>query len=553
MQRVGSIDGTSPGLTAPPLSRLAAAISGPDIARLDLPISPLLRGSADIASDFYRGRFTLADCDVRLENAWTLARADGPPAWRREFYGLTWLKHLDADGRELHRVFARALCAQLLSTSRLPVAPQEQTLIRARRFISLIAYGRMLTENAAPEFLDIYFRHARREWRQLQSPGKTPDERLDMAIACAYAVTGLGGLSAYRDGAFARLDAELDQQILPDGGHISRNPARIVGLLLDLIPLRRALWTGHRAIPTRLNAAIERMTPMLRFFAHGDGGLAAFQGSTGPMTDEIRSILDSDTALGSPLTQAPHAGYCRLAHGTALVIADTGAPAQCAGPLAFEFSDGPHRLVVNCGQPRIANDDWCRATADAAAHSTFGLSSDVAASRRSRLLWRRPAPASRAEAKLSVTGDGSLMRGWQDSPAATHNIMHERDIYLSKTGADLRGEDRIRPLADGPAGTGRFHIRFHLHPSVKATLSKDGESVLLLLPNRNGWRFSARGTEPTLEESIYLFGQSAPRQNQQIVLSGEIGRQDRINWAFKRIDKRSPGPAEPGETARLPF
>ena len=167
--------------------------------------------------------------------------------------------------------------------------------------------------------------------------------------------------------------------------------------------------------------------------------------------------------------------------------------------------------------------------------------------------WRKPAPAARAEAKLSVTGEGSIMRGWQDAPAALCNVIHERDLYLGKAGSDMRGEDRIRSLTGGPTQASRFCIRFHLHPSVKATVSKDGESVILLLPNRNGWRFSARGAQPLLEESVYLFGQSTPRLSQQIVLTGEIGRHDRINWAFKRIDKRSPGSAEPGETASLPF
>jgi uncharacterized heparinase superfamily protein len=226
---------------------------------------------------------------------------------------------------------------------------------------------------------------------------------------------------------------------------------------------------------------------------------------------------------------------------------------QCASPLAFEFSDGAHRIVVNCGEPLIANPAWSRATAETPAHSTLGLAEDTGAGKHGRLRWRRSAPTNRAEAKLSVMGEGSIMRGWQDAPAAATNIIHERDIYLGKAGADLRGEDRIRPLTGGPSHARRFCIRFHLHPSVKATVSKDGESVLLLLPNRNGWRFSARGAQPLLEESVYLFGQTVPRQSQQIVLTGQIGNQDRINWAFKRIDKRGPANTETCETASLPF
>ncbi|MBL8895690.1 MAG: heparinase II/III family protein, partial [Rhizobiales bacterium] len=294
-------------------------------------------------------------------------------------------------------------------------------------------------------------------------------------------------------------------------------------------------------------------TPMLRFFIHGDGGLSAFQGAAGPMLADVASILEADTAAGSPLTQAPHTGFCRLAHGPSLLLADCGTPVRCASPLAFEFSDGPHRIIVNCGEPLIANEAWSRATADMPAHSTLSLAEPAGSPRQGRWRWRKPAPAIRAEAKLAVMSEGSILRGWQDGPAAMANVIHERDIYLGKSGADLRGEDRIRPLTGGPSQGGRFAIRFHLHPAVKATLSKDGESVLLLLPNRNGWRFSARGASPLLEESVYLFGQLTPRQSQQIVLTGEIGRSDRINWALKRIDKRSIGSAEIGETASLPF
>ena len=35
------------------------------------------------------------------------------------------------------------------------------------------------------------------------------------------------------------LAAELERQILPDGGHLSRNPSILVELLLDLLPLRQ--------------------------------------------------------------------------------------------------------------------------------------------------------------------------------------------------------------------------------------------------------------------------------------------------------------------------
>ena len=50
-----------------------------------------------------------------------------------------------------------------------------------------------------------------------------------------------------------RLVDELERQILPDGGHISRNPGALIELLLDLLPLRQAF--AARNVPAAARAA----------------------------------------------------------------------------------------------------------------------------------------------------------------------------------------------------------------------------------------------------------------------------------------------------------
>ena len=75
-----------------------------------------------------------------------------------------------------------------------------------------------------------------------------------------------------------RLSDELGRQVLPDGGHASRNPGALIELLLDLLPLRQAFAARNVPPPPALNNAIDRMMPMLRFFRHGDGNFALFNG-----------------------------------------------------------------------------------------------------------------------------------------------------------------------------------------------------------------------------------------------------------------------------------
>ena len=101
------------------------------------------------------------------------------------------------------------------------------------------------------------------------------------------------------------------------------------------------------------------MMPMLRFFRHDDGNFALFNGMGATGADLIATILAYDDVRGEPVSNAPHSGYQRLKLNNLLVLMDTGTPPPMAvsqeahaGCLAFEFSAGGQRIVVNCGVPR---------------------------------------------------------------------------------------------------------------------------------------------------------------------------------------------------------
>jgi len=139
-------------------------------------------------------------------------------------------------------------------------------------------------------------------------------------------------------------------------------------------------------------------------------------------------------------------------------------------------------------------------------------------------------------AEVGSSDLGSMIDAGHNAYERAAGFVHQRRIFLSATGDDLRGEDSF-PCVRSSAGAAEtaFAIRFHLHPAVKATLAMDGASVVLLLPNRSGWKLSARGAAIRLEESICLWGRAGPRKTTQILLAGTVGGP--VNWAFKRIRK----------------
>src|SRR5262245_32790673 len=177
--------------------------------------------------------------------------------------------------------------------------------------------------------------------------------------------------------AIKNLSEELDRQIMPDGGHISRNPGALVEILLDLLPLRQAFAARNIAPPPTLNNAIDRMMPMLRFFRHGDGNFAHFNGMGPTQPDLVGTVLAYDDARGAPLSNAAHSGFLRAEAKDLLVLLESGCPPPLgmsqeahAGCLSFELSSGLQRIVVNCGLPGTSRETWRQVARATAAHST---------------------------------------------------------------------------------------------------------------------------------------------------------------------------------------
>jgi uncharacterized heparinase superfamily protein len=338
------------------------------------------------------------------------------------------------------------------------------------------------------------------------------------------------------------LEREVQVQILPDGGHRSRNPSLQLQVLQDLIDTRAVLRAAQIETPGALQQTIERMAPVLRFFRHGDRRLALFNDSLeedGVLIDLV--LTRSETKGGAP-TQAPQTGFDRLQAGRSLAIMDTGSPPPGdfdgmahAGTLSFEMSHERERIIVNCGAYRGPKSSWSRVARASAAHSVLVVADTNSVEIREDGAFGRRRPSivrERAEHEgqqwISATHDGYRSR---------FGLTYARQLFLAADGEDLRGEERLtgRPGA-------AFAVRFHLHPSVQASLSEDGGAALFRLPSGMCWRLRAAGAEMSLGESVYL-GSGEARKTQQVVLSGTVGAEGAaVRWALRR---------EPREAARV--
>jgi uncharacterized heparinase superfamily protein len=340
-------------------------------------------------------------------------------------------------------------------------------------------------------------------------------------------------------------------------------------LLLDLLPLRQAFAARNVPPPPALNNAIDRMMPMLRFFRHGDGNFALFNGMGPTRSELVSTVLAYDDARGAPVANAPHSGYQRVQAGDALLLVEAGAPPPLpmsaeahAGCLSFELSSRNHRIVVNCGLPATSRDTWRHVARATAAHSTVTFNDTsscrfLTAESLKRLIG---VPILGGPADVQVSRQeregGMILKLAHDGYADRFGVVHHRTLRLHADGRRLDGEDLFM-AAHGeslPARRGdAFAVRFHLHPSVKANRHSDGHGAMLVLPNREVWTFDAYEERVELEESVYLAGPDGPRRAVQIVIHGHARQVPRVHWTFAHQDAQEPVRRALREEPELPL
>jgi uncharacterized heparinase superfamily protein len=544
--------------------RLATGLTGFPLTRLSflpgkterLVISPQDLRTADTtrASEIYAGRFAFAGkvvvCDARSPFETT------PPSeeWAAGLNGFGWLRHLRAAESGITRANARALVDEWITHKSNSDAVAWRPEVVARRIISWLTQATLVLDDSDVRFYRRFLRSLTRQVRHLRH---TVSEALDgvprllCMTALTYAALCMERQAGHIRTATKRLGEELDRQILPDGGHISRNPGALIQLLIDLLPLRQAFTSRNVAPPPALLNAIDRMMPMLRFFRHGDGNFALFNGMGPTSTDLVTTVLAYDDARGTPVANAPHSGYQRLETAGTVILMDTGrvpplavSQEAHAGCLSFELSVKLYRLVVNCGLPSTSRENWRQTARSTAAHSTVTFNDESSArfvelGPVKRMLQGMPILGGPRKVKVErEEHDGAtVLRTAHDGYAESFGVIHQRTLMLAADGQRLDGEDVFTPIKGDamPSGHDQFALRFHLHPMVKANRLTDSHGAMLMLPNKEVWSFNAYEDRLDLEESVYLAGPDGPRRTFQIVIHGRARKVQRVQWTFSLI------------------
>jgi uncharacterized heparinase superfamily protein len=382
--------------------------------------------------------------------------------------------------------------------------------------------------------------------------GKAEDRLAEVSGWCAITAAGL----LLPEGKPRRLFGEaglvraLGELVGDDGGVLSRSPIDQMEAIALLTQLG-ACYRATRCDPPQAIATMQRMlVPPLLGLIHADGALGSWQGSGAVPGEKLSALIAASGVRARPLRDARQWGYQRVSAGRSVLQFDAAPPPLarhsrhgCASTLAFEFSHGNQRLIVNCGgaasaggQVPLRIEQGLRATA---AHSTLVLGDANSTAVLINGKLGSGVGEVEVDRRLVESGQGTATRleASHDGYASRFGLIHRRVLILRDDGSELRGEDLLVPSGrKGKRGKIPCAIRFHLGPRIDSALTENKRGVHLTMPDGSYWQFLALSGEVGIEESLWVDGDGRPQPVQQLVVEGMESRGGgSFSWLLKKI------------------
>lgn len=481
------------------------------------------------------------------------------PPFVRAVHGFTWMRDLAASAPRTQCVgtAGELFASWLQANSQVGKGPAWTVELAGLRLLNWIVHAPILLtgdgERLKPKYLDALETTAR--WLDRNVTGV--DDRLAQAAGWS-GIVAAGLLMP--DGWARRLYGEagllktLGEMVGEDGGVLSRSPSAQAEAVALLVEVRACYAAAGRAHPAALDTMLGLLVPALLSLRMGDRGLGSWQGSAAMSEDALDAIVTASGVRARPMVEAKQWGYQRIRARDALLVFDAAPPPKpkharhaCASTLAFEYSHGPQRIIVNCGGAELAGalvpsriEQGLRGTS---AHSTLVL--DDANSTAILLHGQIGKGVEEVDCTRDTIAQGAKnatrLEAAHNGYAARFGLIHRRILMLSDEGTELRGEDVLEPSGrKGKRGKIGFAMRFHLGRGIEARVTEDGRGVHLAMPDASYWQFRLGGDTGeaacSVEDSLWVDGQGRPHGTQQIVVEGLTARSGgRFPWLLKRM------------------
>ena len=509
-----------------------------------------------IAGDKAVGEALLAGTFVHCGKSYSVKELDFAAGFEPPFgdylQSFAWLRDLGAAAtRDRGSKFAERIMRKWLDAHASQVGDASwRPDLWGRRILFWAAYAPYILSSSDAVYRSTVLNTLARGARHVERSADRAVPGLPRVTAWAGVITAalvVQGGAARLNAGESGLARALGGAIHDDGGLVSRSPVEQLALVELLGQLRAAYFAGRREMPELLQEALAGSVGALLSVTLGDEALSSWQGGNMHSKRRIAAAVEGSGVRARPLRQARGWGYQRLAAKASVLVCDAAPPppsrvlsGACASTLAFEFSDGADRIIVNCGGVGAATSalapELVRALRTTAAHSTVTLGD------KNSTAIHDDGTLGKGVCQIELSRDDTAnmvqLEASHDGYVRRFGLLHQRQLTLGSDGKELTGEDTLIPAGKKRRGDPiAFTARFHLAPGIEVTSTADGKGALLRIRGGSVWQFRCRGGILAIEDSLWLDGEARPHPTLQLVVTGETPSEGTaFAWSLRRAN-----------------
>lgn len=301
-------------------------------------------------------------------------------------------------------------------------------------------------------------------------------ENLKALLFCGLFFSGKEADGWYHYG-FRRLNKQIKEQILEDGGHFELSPMYHAIILEGMLDIANVMKAFSCPMSKMWEEKIYKMMQWLEVMTHPDGDIALFNDAAMKLASTPSSLYDYAGLLGFNFEKSAcieprcvesqkltNTGYARLENSRAVLIVDIGEIGPSYQPghahadsLTFELSLRGQRVIVNSGTSLYAAGVLRNFQRSTQAHNTIVIND-----RNSSNVWGGFRVGQRAHIINSImekTDDGASLSASHDGYLKKEGCVHKRTWAL---------EDDKLVIEDEITGNEmkKIDCLFHFHPDI---------------------------------------------------------------------------------------
>jgi len=327
----------------------------------------------------------------------------------------------------------------------------------------------------------------------------------------------------------------------------SRNPEEVFVCIKYLILIREWLKEAQKTIPEFLNEIISKSGNCYAFLSCSNKQFPLFNGAT-----EINH-KDYDIFLKNLKYKFVNKNYeiadlVKIKKKKLEFFIDCGNPPPNifakyyqAGCLSFELISNKQKIICNSGYGKYLTPKLSSLSRSTAAHSTLYIN-DM-----SSCIFQKNKFINKIYGNSLLEKHKIIKKNYTEDKkfyfiSATHNgyekkfgYNHTRSIKISKEEDKIIGEDKLKKIKNCSISLIYF-VRFHIYPDIKIVKTKAENSILISLPNGEGWQLRSKTNNFQIEKNIFLGNKNKIINNESVSTSGTINEDIiSIEWELEKL------------------